>query len=84
MDTLTYSKELANQIAQCISKSGYTKQQVSIGAGIPWATFCRRIDHPEKSFFTIVEVIAICDYLKLDFIDVLSAAESALAGKDNQ
>ena len=79
MDTLTYSMTLAQMISHAIMQSGKTKQQVAQSAGIPWTTFCRRLDHPEKSFLTVPEVISICDALGLNFINVLSDVEQDAA-----
>lgn len=81
MDTLTYSMTLAQMISRAIEQSGKTKQQVAQASGIPWTTFCRRLDHPEKSFLTIPEVISICDALGLNFIGVLSEVEQSVDGK---
>ena len=75
MDTLAFSSALADRINAEIEESELTKQQVSKLSGIPWATLCRRLGHPEKSFFTIPETISICDALGLKFIDVLEEAD---------
>jgi hypothetical protein len=83
MDTITYSKQLASSIEELIEDSNKTKQQISNEAGIAWATFSRRLSHPESSFFTIPEVISVSNALDKDFIEVLKRAEfsddSALA-----
>lgn len=79
MDTLDFSQRLAQRLLMAIDRSGMSKQQVSNISGIPWATFCRRLDHPEKSFLTIPEMISICDAINLNFIEVLTEVEEASA-----
>jgi hypothetical protein len=82
MDIISYSRHLATSIEKLIIQSGKTKQSVSLDAGIAWATFSRRLAHPENSFFTVTEIISICSALQKDFISVLQDAEEpALADK---
>lgn len=81
MDTLTYSMTLAQMISCAIEQSGKTKQQVARESGIPWTTFCRRLEHPEKSFLTIPEVISICGALNLEFVGVLAEVEKTVESK---
>lgn len=79
MDKISFSQRLADKLNETIDASTMTKQQVSAKSGIPWTTLCRRLDHPENSFFTVPEVISVCEVLSLDFLDVLAEAESASA-----
>lgn len=76
MDTLKFSIMLAKRITDAIESSEMSKQQVSNISGIPWATLCRRLEHPERSFLTIPETISICDVLGLDFVSFLSDVET--------
>ncbi len=75
MDIISYSRHLARDIEELISQSDMTRQQVAEKSGIAWTTFSRRIGHPETSYLTVTEVIAICSVLGKDFINVLKAAE---------
>lgn len=87
MDTISYSRNLAGSIAGHIKRSDTTKQKVAATAGIAWATFSRRLAHPETSYFTVTEIISICNALGLDFIDVLKQAEHtqpALAEREQE
>lgn len=67
-------------IEAAISDSDLSKQQVSKISGVPWTTLCRRLEHPESSFFTIPEIISVCGALGLDFIEVLAEVQSASGG----
>lgn len=81
MDTNTYSKILANYIAEKIDASSKSKAEVAREIGVPWTSFCRKIDHPTSYFFTVPEVIAICESLGIGFIETLQKVE-ALADKE--
>lgn len=83
MDTNTYSRALAQYIGSKIGESGKSKSEVARETGIPWTSFCRKLDHPTSYFFTVPETIAVCGSLGIGFIDTLQTVE-ALADKEGE
>lgn len=81
MDTNTYSQALARYIGTKIDESEKSKSEIARESGIPWTSFCRKLEHPTAYFFTVPETIAVCESLGIGFIATLQTVE-ALASKE--
>lgn len=77
MDSITYEKHLAGQLAAAIEHTDKSVVQISKESGISETTLYRRIQHPESSFFAINELVALSHALGLDFMSVVTDAAAA-------
>lgn len=75
MDIGRYSTQLANTIKDAIEESGKSMSEVAQTAGIPWATFFRRINQSERYPFTVSDVLSISQALGVDFMHLMGEAE---------
>lgn len=75
MDTITYQREVATQVADAIKSHDATAFAVSEGTGIPRSTLNRRLTG--ASAFTVAEVAAIAAFLEVDVRTLLVVGEPA-------
>lgn len=75
MDIGRYSTQLADTIKDAIKKSGMSMGEVAQTAGIPWATFYRRLNQSDRYPFTVSDVLSISQVLDVDFMNLMGEAE---------
>lgn len=75
MDIGRYSTQLADTIKDAIKESGKSMGEVAQTAGIPWATFYRRLNQSDRYPFTVSDVLSISQVLDVDFMNLMGEAE---------
>lgn len=75
MDTISYQRGVASQVAEAIESHGSNAFAVSEGTGIPRSTLNRRLTG--VSPFTVAEVASIAAFLGVDVRTLLVVEGSA-------
>jgi ATP-dependent protease HslVU (ClpYQ) ATPase subunit len=63
---ITYSQRVVGAVQGAIKEHEATELGVADATGIPRTTLRRRLAAPDRSPFTVVELLAIAEYLGVD------------------
>lgn len=61
MDSITYARQVADNVRDAIEQSGKSVLAIAEQTGIPRTTLLRRLDSPETSPLTAVEIGRLAD-----------------------
>ncbi|QTB90803.1 helix-turn-helix transcriptional regulator [Bifidobacterium saguini] len=81
MNTLEYSKSVAENVAKALDGANLSISTVAERTGIPRTTLSRHLNHPETAPFDVIELSRIAKLTRKTVSSLVRVKSPALAGE---